>query len=354
MTHALCSRSPRSLALYLAIAGLAIGLSAAAHADQPANPLGGPSVETKVAPGSNGTFGSGAGSAKARGEREIPAREFMRAVETALGADAPEGVRATPELEQKIRAIGSEFAAAQRAYMQQNREALAQMRQLERPAKKDANKPDAPGDESMKGTEPAMSDEDRAALIERLREVRDKAPKAADAHTKVWALLSEPQRAAVQVKLDALHKEMQERDNANYVKRRAAAKAGEGPNASPATATPGNKPKAQKSEAPAEPASAQPAKPAAGSKPESAPARAPIAAEQRERLMRLFERMSPEQREELLRRVEERMNAGTGAANPPAGRARRAAGPGGDAKPAPDMKTIELPAPPAGGNGKPE
>ena len=92
MTLASPRRSTFHAIALLAIAGLAINFSTrGALALEPATPLGGPTVETKVAPGSNGTFGSGKASVKARGEREIPHRDFMRAVQEALAAGAPEG-----------------------------------------------------------------------------------------------------------------------------------------------------------------------------------------------------------------------------------------------------------------------
>ncbi len=346
MTHASARNAFGTLTM-LAIAGLAMGFGTLnARAIEPANPLSGPSVETKVAPGSNGVFGSGKEGGKARGEREIPHRDFMQAVQNALGEDAPEDVRASAELEQKIRAISSEFTSAQRTYAQENRATIAQLRELERPAKKDAKKPDAKGEESMQGEAPAMSDDDRAAMMEKLREVRDKAPKAADAHTKIWALLSEPQQAAVQVKLDEALKEMQERANEQYVKRRAGVKAGEGPNATPATATSG-KPKTKSNDA-------APAKTEQPVEREAAGKHAPMAPQQRERLMRLFERMTPEQREEVLRRIEERLGAGAAAGGQAPERTRRAARAGSEAKPAPGMESVNVPVPPAAEKDKAE
>ena len=361
MTLASPRRSSFHAIALLAIAGLAINFSTrGALALEPATPLGGPTVDTKVAPGSNGTFGSGKASVKARGEREIPHRDFMRAVQEALAAGAPEGVVASPDLEQKLRDISSEFATAQRTYAQKNRESIGQLRQLDRPSKKDAKKgpPDAKGDQDMKGEAPAMSEQDQAAMLERLREVRENAPKAADAHTKIWALLSEPQQAAVQTKLDVIHKEAQGRENQRYVQRRAATKAGEGANATPATTAPG-KPKAKNTAVSEE--TVQPAAPASPAKADApradrpaATKAAPIAPQHRERLMRVFERMTHEQREELLRRVEERMGAGAGEGTAGAQRARPAARGNSDTKPAPDMKTVDVPMSRPDAKDKPE
>lgn len=289
--------SRTSIVALLTCAGLA---GASLHAAEPDDaPLRGPSVTDKVAPGGHTTFAPEAGGDRKRGEREIPHPLFMRALNEAIGDSAPEAVRASKELQSKLKAISDDFNQAQRTYAQQNREALAKMRGEGRGAKKDAKNPkDKPEADSMQ----EMTDEDRQAMMERMREIREKAPKAADAHTKIWALLSEPQQKAVEERLEVFREEARKRENEQYVDRFVKRKAPEGEKPSDA----------KKSDDKASPKDKAPQGADAG------PALAPISAEHRERLIKLFERLPPEQREEILRRFEERLRSGEGFAPPAA------------------------------------
>lgn len=291
------ARLTRSTAFaLLAVAGFAVAHVSAAEPDDA--PLRGPSVTDKVAPGGHTTFAPEAGGDRKRGEREIPHPLFMRALNEALGDNAPEAVRASKELQSKVKAISDEFNQAQRTFAQQNREALAKMRSEGRGAKKEAKNPkDKPEADSMQ----EMTDEDRQAMMERMREIREKAPKAADAHTKIWSLLNEPQQKAVEEKLEAFREEARKRENEQYVDRFVKRKAPEGEK--PGDVKKDDEKQGQKDKAPQS---------------DVGPALAPISAEHRERLIKLFERLPPEQREEILRRFEERLRSGEGFA-PPAG-----------------------------------
>lgn len=296
ITHRIARRLSRtSIVALLACAGL---VAPSLHAAEPDDaPLRGPSVTDKVAPGGHTTFAPEAGGDRKRGEREIPHPLFMRALNEALGDSAPEAVRASKELQSKVKAISDEFNQAQRTYAQQNREALAKMRSEGRGAKKDAKNPkDKPEADSMQ----EMTDEDRQAMMERMREIREKAPKAADAHTKIWALLNEPQQKAVEEKLEAYREEARKRENEQYVDRFVKRKAPDG-----------EKPQADKPGETKKPAEGAGKKESAPQN-EAAQAFAPISAEHRERLIKLFERLPPEQREEVLRRFEERLRSGEG------------------------------------------
>lgn len=326
-----------------ALLTLAGALVSCAFAEPPApksDPLSGPSVTDKVAPGSHGTFGGGAEkSDKKRGEQEIPHPAFMKAVQEAIGDAAPADVRATPELQDKIRAVSDEFSQAQRKFAQENRGELAKMRGA---GGKGKGQPGAEGGKPG-GGEP---DAEREAMLEKARELRERAPKAADAHTKIWAMLSELQQKAVQVRLDAFKEEMRAKQNERYVESRAGKKAPQG------------QPDAKPGEKPVPPAAAEPKKPgkrpaakggeeggrkpaAEGQRPEAA--RAPISGEHRERIMRLLERLTPEQREEMIKRIEERMNSGAGAPNLPNRPGREVKNPQGEAKPAPRGRDVDIP-----------
>lgn len=326
------TRTARSAQL-LAIACLVCWAGSAISLAEPATPLGGPQVTDKVAPGADGTFGGGAAKDKHHATREIPHPMFMAAVRDAIGPTAPESIRASDELTKQVQAIAQDFVKQQREYGANNREALQQMRAEGRGGKGDAKK----GTPDAKPEQDSMTDEQRQAMAEKFRELRDKAPKAGDAHTKIWALLSDDQKKAVQAKLDIAKEEMQKQQNERYIENKVGKGGLKGAPGAPAKKS---EKEAGKAQEPAKPG----ASPFAG---RPAGAGGNIAPEQRERLMRLFERMTPEQREELLKRIEERMGqGGAGAAVRERLQKKNQPGAGPDGgKPAPTMDDVNVPKP---------
>lgn len=272
-------------------AGFASTIALAQPQNAPGVPgdLGGPKVDPQRIPGQRDTFAPR--ERRGAAGQEIPPRAFQRILNESLGENAPDAVRATPEQLEKFKAIAAEFESAVRAYQEQHREELQRIRQAggdrgQRPARRETDgEKGGPRDGRPMG-DPMMSEEDRAKLMERAREIRENAPKASDVQTKIWALLREDQQKAVQVGLDKFRAEEQKRRDEDYLRRRTGKDGGkEGPGNA---GRPENAPPA----APADPEALR-------------KALADVPQEQREAIERRINEMPPERRDALLRRLQE-------------------------------------------------
>jgi hypothetical protein len=365
----------------LAWAASAKPAAPAAPARDPA--LSGPRVTDREAPAVNNTFDGG--SRPRDYGREIPMNVYGDLLKSTLGPEAPENVRASEDQSKQIRQIIEEFTRTQREFGRKNREQLEALRKQageqgsgpgNAPGRPGANrpqpgqpgqppqppKPPAGGDEPMMGepapaSAPAPAPADEAKRNEaraKLEELRSQMPKPGDAQTKVWDLLSEPQREAMRLSIENWKQTEQESSNRRYLQQqreqreRAARAAGKEPAPEPAKA-PGNEvappanPPQPKPPAPAQrPARPQNAGPQSG--PNAAPG-ANLPPQVRDRALRLLERLTPEEREELFRRVEERLRDRGDNRPAPRGGDRPGQPAGGQPKP-PSMDDVRVPPPP--------
>lgn len=331
---------------------LAAGTSAArADDDKNQPPLRGPRVPERQVPGVDNGLGTMEGGFDKKGvarEMPIPHREFMRMLNEALGSSAPENIRLSDEQQAAIEKAGREFSEKQRAYAEANRGEIEKLvaqygpevRQLtqrlmaarggmpagadaKRPGKEGAKQGDKPSDrpagspDPMRGDAPAgsgLSDEARAEVIAKLKELQAGAPKPEDARTAVWGMLRPEQQAAVQVKVDAFKAEREKQMDERYKEREKKKFEERGTKKNPAT--PG-----------AEPAKGRPSADAPG-KPLDAAQRAELIGQLPDDLKAAFERLpeqaqgrvlgrmatlKPEQREEFFAAMRERMKGGDGA-----------------------------------------
>lgn len=215
---------------------------AAAQADQPAKDepaLKGPAVKDNSLPGQKRTFGEGGKERKA-GDRPIPLPVIMKALDSIRGEQAGEN-RLTPDQDARLKAGFEEFQASTRAYLEKNREEIASLRSqlsaedrakfdqafggqgralqakktgFKGKAPKNGEKsPDkspekAPGDEMMNPGETPMVDAEASAKARaRLMEIYAGRPKPEDAQAKAWAVLTEAQRKVVQEEVAKAQKE---------------------------------------------------------------------------------------------------------------------------------------------------
>lgn len=275
-----------------------------ATAQQPASDpvLKGPTVQDNGMPGERGSFSKGAKAGKpARAEGQLPPRMFLGALNVLRGEKAEPNVRLTAEQDEKIRAIQKEFGASVEAYMKEHgpevrelvpqlppearREAQRRVRAVfqgagaDRPAKADKQ---GAGDEMMTDAPPATPEQQEAAKA-RLKELFEGAPSAKDAQARVWTVLTGSQRTLVEAEIKRLREEVAK----------------------------GPKPLTKPMNVDGE--SKQAPDPEVGQ----------ISPNLRKRLQSL----PPEQREEAIRRLQERRNAGKG----------------GEPKPAPDMDDVKVP-----------
>jgi hypothetical protein len=241
--------SARLAVLTLAtLAGTALAQSQPTKSDDPA--LKGPAVKESGVPGENRQFGDGKVRNKDRMGTEIPHRLFMKALDVLRGDSADASVRLSAEQDSKIKAINDAFMdsiAKYRADHQAEAKELIQQlppdeqrkareflgreaRGLDIKAPKLADKkgkaPDASADDMSTQADPKKAEEAKA----KLRELFQGAPKPADTHTQIFAVLSDPQKAAFQKEMDRLRKEQQDKagerrlDRKNAQKDSAAAK----------------------------------------------------------------------------------------------------------------------------------
>lgn len=294
----------RPLALIIASAGLTLPL---AHAEPPAQPaegapaLGGPKIKETAVPGSSGaTFGAGNPDAGKDRMREVPHMAWMRALNQAIGENAPESVRATPEQRARIMALNDEFTKAQRDFMAQHKDELQALRRKTGEygppggaGGPGAGRPKPPSDEALQDGE-AKSEPDaqqREQAMVRLRDLREAGPRPADVQKQIFALLNTEQQKAFEASIARVKDEMADMEmqkrlpmEAKRVRERIGGPASEVP---------------QKF---------------GGEAPKKNPARnagagGDISPDQRDRVMALLARLTPEQREMLISRIEERLAA---------------------------------------------
>lgn len=332
--------------------GAAFGQAGTAtKTDEPV--LKGPEVKERSVPGVVSTFGQG-GEARRMAER-IPPEVLREALGVLTRDDAPPEIRATDEQKQKFTAITDELRAAVRAYMAEHRDELIELRreanlsgraaqELDRAIGRRGGAGAAAGDGDARRQRPQRPEEKGAdaaapmteettpeqqeAARQRLRELMAGAPKIEDYLTRVWEGLSPAQREAVEAKLDEYREREAKKREEAYVRQRVGERQPEGGPRRPAAAAPGGDDMTMQGDKPAGPEAAQRPRPNAAN------------AQRRERLMRLFERLSPEQQEMLLERLENAVREGGG----PARQRGQRPQPSAD-KPAPGMDEVDVPKP---------
>ncbi|MFT3687117.1 MAG: hypothetical protein QM783_19705 [Phycisphaerales bacterium] len=220
----------------------------------PAKPetLKGPSVPDRQVPGVEnglGTMERGGDKKGPAREMQIPHREFMRMLDESLGTSAPENIRLSADQRKQIDKVSEEFTQKQRTYMQSHREEIEKLvqkygpevRQLaqrlggerglggggadSRKGPKDAKKPsgdspagDKPAD-PMQDKPAGLSDDARAEVLAKLKDLQANAPKAEDTRAAIWGLLKADQQAAVQTKVDAFKAEREKQMDERYKER---------------------------------------------------------------------------------------------------------------------------------------
>lgn len=288
----------RTLAL-LAVVGLSLSsLGAPAHADEPA--LQGPKVTDRNVPGVDGRFSEeGRQNSKRMAVDRLPPRVFRDALDVVLSSDAPANLRVADDKREAIETMISDFEQEARAFGQQNRAKIQELRkkagEFDRP-----KRPAQPAEGAEAGTKPEGGGEAIAARQE-LRTLMASAPKVEDIQTKIWAELSVEQQKAVDAKLQEYRDKASEMRQDQYVKQKLGSKA------------------AGAAQAEAAAKSGQAGRGAGNQT---------ISPERRERLMKLLSSMTPEQQDELIRRLEARAAGQGESTDRPAGQRKRGKKPG--------------------------
>jgi hypothetical protein len=316
-----------SLGLIVAVGGV-LGLAGSLRADETAMAqepaLQGPKVEDDAAPGVKRSFGEGEGGAVRR--MRLAPQALNEALEGVLRQDAPADIKATPEQAEQLKAIRADFRKQMAEYQRSQREEIAKLRReyASSSGDKPAELMDEMQDESKKAPAAGGGGRRIAAGLEnldeagreRLRKIMDGAPKAEDVYVKAWAILTPSQRTHVEASIEQFKAEAEKREAERYVEKRLKDRR-EGAGQADAKAKDGSQPAGE---------------------------RGGVSPERRERLMRILSRMTPEQQDQLLERLEARMREGSGN-EPPASERRGNRRARGEAKPAPDMADVQTPSP---------
>lgn len=283
----------RSFAL-LAVVGLSLStITAPVLADEP--PLKGPEVKDRNVPGVDGRFGDGNLESNKRGFMDrLPPRVFREALDVVLSPNAPANLRVSNETRQKIEGMVSDYEQQVRTYMQDHRAELQELRKKSGDGErsKRPGQPPAGGGKPEGGPAGGGPGGESPAAREEFRKIMAGAPKIEDVQTKIWAELTPEQQKAVDAKLQVFRDKASEMRQDQYVKQKLGKKAAG----------------AAKAEADARAAARPEGRPGPGGD--------RISPERRERIMQLLSRLTPEQQDELIQRLEARA-AGAGQSETP-------------------------------------
>lgn len=262
--------------------------------------LKGPSVKGEGVPGENRQFSTGRVKGKDQMGTEIPHRLFMAAIDGLRGKETAAAVRLTSDQDTKIKAINDEFTATVQKFRTEHqdevrallpklspedrRKAMTYLGRAgglenKRPGvdtKKNISKKDlnAKPEEMTEQAEGTKGGEEAKA---RLKEMLEMAPNPSDTHTRIFGVLTDPQKKAFQAAMEQAKEGMGDRAGG----------------------------KAQKKVTDKAPKDAMPEK--------EMPDNPNIPAKARERL----KNMTPEQREEALKRFREKGGKGGEKKAPP-------------------------------------
>jgi hypothetical protein len=375
--------SPRLIAasLLVSVVGLSLPLSAAAQPDNPPPPmdapLGGPSVRDREVPGVAPRFGDDAGGERRRMANRIPPKAMRQAMTVIMDEDAPDDLRATPEQRERIQRYGREFEQQLKDYIEQHRAELEELKAkvpqgaMAGPAGEifrrlddtgapgsragDRRRPGGPdgGPEQGAGKARRAAEDIPVEVRERLRELASGAPQFDQVYTKIWSELRPEQQKAVDARLNEFRdRQARERED-DYVQKRLGQKRGEpgGQNPPPPRRRPADGARVG-------PGGAEMAPPPPGAGPRGPSPREPREgdrvgnADRRERFLRMFEQMTPQEQEQLLSRLEARARdqGGRPQGQPPMQRrpGKRPDRPQrGEPRPAPDMQDMPTPSAPS-------
>jgi hypothetical protein len=222
-------RTPTSLrtTILAACCGLAASTISLADPPPPAQDelLRGPAIQDRDVPGASGTFSeptdrAGKRAAGAKGDPRMRHRAFMDALRSLEGDEVAPDLQLTTDQRTKIDAIDAELRAAAESFKSTHqadidalREKVGEVRgkgadkRAGNNAGKGKGRTRADRADTPPSADAAMTDEstrnaDIAAAREQLKALRASAPNPEDFHTRIWAVLSAPQQALVQSRLD--------------------------------------------------------------------------------------------------------------------------------------------------------
>jgi hypothetical protein len=184
----------------------------------------------------------------------IPMRSYAEIIDKLRGDQAPAGLGLSDEQDHKIGAIEQEFREAAKEFAQKMRQ------------ERGAQGAPPPDEKAGKGERPRR---------EMAQEMMKNGPKPGDYQTRIWATLNEKQQVFVKTELDKVREDLQKKRGEEMMNRRLEQKKGDKGAAKPAEGRPG----------------------------EASPVR-----ERAQRIMRRMAQLPPEDRDRLLKRLEEELD----------------------------------------------
>ncbi len=252
--------SNRIVWILVGVSGLAMSMNTAARADDDQDALSGPKVRDNSVQGERRTL-TGKGDPKLERAGRLQPRMFERALGVLRADDAPADLKLNAEQDEKIRDIREDFHAQMKSYIEEHKAEIQDLRaklpprergrvdefmrvgqgpggpEGDRPQRgrgeqgkgegqgpgkskggeKGKGRPDMPpprNEEMMDEDAPMVDEAGAESARTRLKELLDGAPKPADAHARVMAVLNDAQRTAVNAEVERLQKEAAERSRA--------------------------------------------------------------------------------------------------------------------------------------------
>jgi hypothetical protein len=231
---------PTAVATVLLVAGSVLAQGQpGGGAGRPERPMGGPPVGQRPSQVEERFTQPMGGARPQQGQRAIPHAEFMAVVWMLSDQDAPTALRLNGEQEKNIAAIDREFQDASRAHAQRLRELARPDAEVTPPARGEAPRRGTgdgaggagggagggEGGAARPDGQPQrrrLSEDDR----ERIEQLRMSAPRPAEAHTKIFAELTETQRIFVQEEIEDRRRMLERQRDEEMARRRLAMRDG--------------------------------------------------------------------------------------------------------------------------------
>lgn len=244
------------------LVGAAHGQDAPPRPEDQRPPLQGPRVPQNRPPHVDDEFGGGMKEGKERRGMAIPMRAYAEVIGKLRGENAPQDLRLSEDQEHKVGAIEQEFREAAKEFAQKMREDRGQ-----RPPQ---------------GEAPGKGERPRREMVDQFAK---NGPRPADYQTRIWAVLNPKQQDFVKRELDKVTDEMQKRRGEEYVQRRLDQR--KGPD--------GKQDGKQDAKPDAKPGEQRPG--------EGTPMR-----ERAQRIMRRMQQLPADERERILKKLEEELD----------------------------------------------
>jgi len=188
--------------------------------------LSGPKVEESRLPGIEETLTDTQTRMQGMGAEAVPSGVFRRAIESLRGQEAPEEVRLSQDQEDEIAALQRDHARALRAYLAEHQDKIDELRRAARNIERQADpnqrrSNDRPERARRPESSEPMSDRasDPREIRRQIQALRQGGPQETDVQTRIWGVLAEAQRDAVEEQIDAYRAQLEKRRQERSMRR---------------------------------------------------------------------------------------------------------------------------------------